>query len=397
MDRYHIPVDPSVNYAKDKLDIFCELLFNFHLLSKALFTTSLDRETCYNAFKGFVDIVRFNDAACSKIIELRTRHETITSVSGRDDSQLTSLLLELLVWRDANFSLSNSAACNRRIRSAYSMAFDILNVLSKSINSELSKLDGAQRLYEARSLKEGSKENVLHPVFIEPKWAIVAEDILKDCSPNVKGVWLAYFHFTIITDNAIEKHLHEVTDAAATIYRDYSLTSPDYYRCPMVITEDMLRALLYSCYTDNPFLYYDCSSEDEYIREKTIMDKIFEPPHGLIFCIARSALSIQPSLIRQNFSNRSQSIRLYRNLLKILRLKIFFVLREIIVPHEQVFDYYKEVFPKDAGWVCELKQDSEQIQNSWSSKRQDVLIRYYPKIRLLIDSMGWVFNSTLSH
>ena len=269
--------------------------------------------------------------------------------------------------------------------------------MAESINSELSKLDVTQRLYEVRSLKEAKKDNVLHPVFIEPKWTSVAEDILKRCSPNVKGVWLAYFHFTIITDNAIEKHLHEVTDAAATIYRDYNLTSPDYYRCPMVITEDMLRALLYSCYTDNPFLYYDCSSEDEYIREKTIMEKIFEPPHGLIFCIARSALSIQPSLIRQNFSNRSQSIRLYRNLLKILRLKIFFVLREIIVPHEQVFDYYKEVFPKDAGWVCELKQDSEQIQNSWSSKRQDVLIRYYPKIRLLIDSMGWVFNSTLSH
>ena len=266
MDRYRIPVDPSVTSAKNKLDIFCELLFNYHFLSKALFTSSLDRETCYNAFKGFVDIVRFNDTACSESLDLKTRHETITSASGRDDSPLKSLLLDFLHWRDANFSLSDPAACSGRIRSAYSMAFDILNVLSESINSELSKLDGTQRLYEVKSLKEASKENVLHPVFIEPKWAIVAEDILKKCSANVKGVWLAYFHFTIITDNAIGDCLHEVTDAAAAIFRKYRLTSPDHYSFPVIITEDMLRALLCSCYMANPYLYYDFLSDNRYVR-----------------------------------------------------------------------------------------------------------------------------------
>ena len=73
MDEYRIPVDPSITSAKNKLDIFCELLFNYHFLSKALYTISLDREACHNAFKGFVDIIRFNDAACNENLH-RGRH-----------------------------------------------------------------------------------------------------------------------------------------------------------------------------------------------------------------------------------------------------------------------------------------------------------------------------------
>jgi hypothetical protein len=390
MDRYPIPTHPGLISAKNKLDIFSELLFNYHFLSKAIFTTTLDREACYNAFKGFVDIVRYNDAACSENLHLKTRHETITYASCGEDSPLKALLVELSRWRDRNFSLSDaSGGC---IRSAYSMALDILNVLSKSINSEVSKLDGTQRFYEVKNLKEAGKENVLHPVFIEPKWTIVAEDILKRSSSNVKGVWLAYFYFIIITNNAIGRRLHEITDVAAAVFRRHRLTIPDHYSFPLVVTEDMLRALLFSCYTVNPFLYYDFMSEDRYLVGTNIMDSLREPSHSLLFLMAKEALSIHPILIRQNFANKPNSMRLYRNALKLLRLKILLFLRKIIVPHEKVFDYYREVFPEEAGWIIELKQDSEQIRDAGRREREDIFIRYYPKIRSLIDSMGWVFN-----
>jgi len=314
----------GVTSAKNKLDIFSELLFNYHFLSKALFTTNPDREACYNAFKGFADIVRFNELAFSGSSHLKTRHETVTSVSDGEDSPLKCLILEFLSWRDANFSLSNPDACSRLIRSAHFMAFAILNGLSESINSEVSKLDGAQGWYEVKSLEDATKENLLHPVSIEPKWTVVAEDIVKGCSPKVRGVWLAYFYFIIVTDNAIGSGLHEVTDTATSIFRQYRLRSPEYYRFPVIITESMLRALLCSCYTANPFLFFDFVSEDRYLIGTNITDQFTGPPHCLLWAMARDALSIQPSYIRQNFANQPDSMRLYRNVLKLIRLNIFF-------------------------------------------------------------------------
>jgi hypothetical protein len=396
MDRYSIPVHPSVAHTKKQLDIFVELFFNYHFLSRVIFTTRPDRQACYNAFKGFSDILRFNEVASSGSLYLKTRHETITSASDGEDSPLKYLILDFLSWRDTNFSLSNSDTCSGLIRSAYSMAFHILNGLSESINSEVSKLDETQGMYEVKNLEDATKENLLHPVSIEPKWTLVSEDILKRCSPNVKGVWLAYFHFIIVTDNAIGNRLHEVTEIATSILRQYRLKSPDYYRFPAIITEDMLRALLCSCYTVNPFLFYDFLSEDRHFRVKNIIGRLTGPPHCLLWAMARDALSIQPSYIRQNFANQPDSMRLYRNVLKIIRLRIFFSLRKIILPHEQVLDYYKESFPEDAGWIIELKQDSEQNRDAWSTTGQDIFIRYYPKVRALIDSMAWVFNSTLT-
>jgi hypothetical protein len=219
---------------------------------------------------------------------------------------------------------------------------------------------------------------------------------LKRCSPNVKGVWLAYFNFIIITDNTIGNGLHEVTDTAFAVFRKHRLTSPDHYSCPLIMTEDMLRSLLCSCYTVNPFLYYDFICEDRYIMGTPIMDRLTEPSHSLLFLMARGALSIHPILIRQDFENKPNSMRLYRNVLKILRLNLLLFLRKIIVPHEQMFDYYKERFPEEAGWILLLKQDSEQSRDAGSRKREDMFIRYYPKIRSLIDSMSWVFNSSFT-
>jgi hypothetical protein len=394
-DNYMIVDDPDVVYIKNKLDILSELLYNYHFLSKALFTMDLDRQACYNAFKGFMDIIRFNNAACSENLDLKTRHETITCASDSEDARTKSSILELLRWREVNFSLSDAEACIDRIRNAYSVAFDILNALSESIVSGVTKLDGTLRLFEVEKLEDAAKENFLHPVSIEPKWTIVSEEIRREYSPNVTGVWLSHFYFFIITDNAIGSRLHKVADTTSAIFKKYNLTSPDYYRIPVIITENMLRALLCSCYTLNPYLYYDCIYSDTYINF-TNMWSITEPPHQLLFAMAREALSIQAISIRQDYTIIPDMFRLYRSILKILRLKVFISFGKVIVPHERVFDYYKYSYSKEAGWIDVLKHYSEQSLDAVKVKREGPLIDYYPKIRSLIDSMDCVFDSALT-
>jgi hypothetical protein len=388
--------DLGVAFIKNKLDIFSEILYNYYFLSKALFTPDLDSQVCYNAFKGFMDIVRFNEAARSEGFDLKTRYETITCSSEGRDARLQSSILQLLRWREANFSLSDSHACRERIRNAYSVAFGVLGALSESIVSEVSKLDGSPRWFEVRNLKEGADENLLHPVSIEPKWTIVAKEILQECSPEVTGVWLSYFYFFIVADNAMGSRLHKVIDAASAIFRKYNLTFPDYYRFPVIVTEHMFKSLLCSCYTLNPHLYYDCIYADSCLIVSERMCSIAEPPHLLLFSMAREAISIQAISIRQDYSSTLDMFRLYRSILKILRLKLFISHGKIVVPHEKVFDYYNHSFPEDASWIIELKLHSEQIRDAGSWKREDTCIHYYPKMRSLIDSMGWVFDSALT-
>jgi hypothetical protein len=388
-------IDPSIVCTKNKLDIFSELFYNFNFLSNALFRSNLDRQGCYNAFKGFMDIVRFNEAAGSENVDLKTRHETITRASEGEDARIKSLILEFLRWREANFSLSDSDACSRLIRNAYSVAFDILHALSECIVSEVSKLDRILRLFEVENLEGAAKENPLHPISIEPQWNIVSEEILQQCSLNLRGVWLSYFNLFVLTDNAIGSRLHEVVDLLAAIFRKHNLLFPEHYSFPAIITEDMFRALLYSCYVVNPYLYYDYLNSDMFYLCNNTMCKVMEPPHQLVFIMAREALIIQTKYIRQKDTVILNISRWYRNVLKLLRLKIFFCLGKILVPYENVFDYYVYAFPEDSNWMLSLKHSAEANRDFGGQKREDLLIHYYPKVRSLMDSMSWVFDSAL--
>jgi hypothetical protein len=383
----------DVDFVKDELDILSEILYNYKFISKGLFSFSLDRQVCYNAFKGFLDVIRLNHAAQRDISRLETRYEIITRVSRGEDTHIKSSLMELLRWRAVNFSLSDPNECKKHIQGAHYLAFDILNRLSEFIVSEVSQLDGTMRLFEVMDLKDSVKENRLHPVFIEPRWRDVSEDVLDTCYAEVTGVWLSYFCFFIITRNAIGRGLQKVIEAASSIFRKHNLTSPDHYKFPLIITENSFKALLWSCYTDNPYIYYDCLRDDGHLKVSSTLNGFKEPPHQLVFAMAREALSIQAIAIRRSITATHNRARLYRSVLRILRLKLFFTLKQVVLPYEEVPDYYKSCYPEDAGWIAALRHYSEQGEDAVRLTDVGSVAEYYTRMRSLLDSMSWVFDS----
>jgi hypothetical protein len=301
-----------------------------------------------------------------------------------------------LQWREANFSLSDSDSCSRRIRSAYRVAFDILHALSKSVVSELSKLPREPRLFEVDNLDGANNENPLHPISIEPQWNMVSEEILRICSSSAKGVWLSYFNIFVLTHNAIDECLPELTEAVTAIFRKHNLKLPQLYRFPVILTEDMFRALLCSCHLGNAFLYYDCFYNKTLCKGNMDSYHVIEPPQSVLFNMAREALSIQSINIRQSDKRMLNIHGLFRMILKTLRLKVFFCVEKIIVPYERVFDYYVHAFPEDAKWMLCLKHDTQGNRDLGAQKKEELFNRYYPKIRSLIDGMSWVFDPGLT-
>lgn len=373
---------------KNSLDVFAELLFNYFLLSRALFCNKLhgyDRAVYHNAFKGLIDILRYGQTTTGDAFTMKTRYETIQENLNNETSSLNSIFTQFMTWQAKHYSpaLLNTELI---IKSFY-IVLTSINTLGRLINKEISEISEAPPLFETLYISDEHQSDT-PPSYPNKVSLIYYQKLVEDGRGVVKAVWPTYYHIFMIIENDIdERELEEVIYRINSIIRSCQIDIQK-TRLPMLISIDMLRPLLYSCYLNNPFRYYDFLNEKVYSNNPNLKDEINEPPSFLLIAMAKEVLSHTLVNARKDIKRMKDSYEIYRLALTAVRLKIFFNLQKIIIPLSGVYDFYNQTYPNESDWIKSLKEEC--LTNSITGKAnlERLFYRYYIKIKTILDSVA---------
>ena len=364
---------------KDDLDRLSDVLRPYAQLTGALAADRRDRHAHHKAFNAFLDVVRL-----AATPDAPTREETRRRLLAEPRSEQASVVERFALWQRRGFDPARADA--GLVVDANRIAFAALEELGRALAARLVAAP-APRPFELPSRADAPHYDRVAPSAFVPAWDVVAKRLLA-AHADVITVWPSYYHLYVVVADGAARAAEELVPVIADVVRgtEYALFTTrarvaPIERCrPLILPASVLGPLLWSCYLNKPFKYFDFRREPTFARPgAAVAATLAEPPDEMLTVMAREAACHAALTLRAEPGRLESRDQVQRAFLRIMQLRLFLERRTLVVPLAATSDVVRQHCPDSAAWVDGLARDGGSPREAYE--------RWFPAVRRTLDGL----------